>query len=76
MLKFSVLLSCALLAKVSAVHAADDLRGYTCAQVRQAVVNYGGPEKAEAMARSQGGTDREIAAARRCLIRPKHFRRS
>ena len=52
------------------------LRGYTCAQVREAVVKYGGPENAEALARGQGGTDQEIAAAKRCLIQPVHFRRS
>lgn len=52
------------------------LRGYSCPEVRQAVVRYGGVENAVALARAQGGSDREISAARRCLSRPKHFRRS
>ena len=60
---------------VGCAHAQDGLRGYTCAQVREAVIRYGGPENAESLARSNGGTDREIAAARHCL-RPKHFGRS
>lgn len=57
-------------------HAQSALRGYTCAQVRDAVVKFGGIENAEVLARGQGGTDREIAAAKRCLIRPVYFRRS
>ena len=65
-----------ILLHAGSVHAQDALRGYTCAQVRKAVVKYGGPESAEAVARSHGGTDREIAAAKRCWNRPKHFRRS
>ena len=59
------------------VRAQNPLRGYTCAQVREAVVKYGGPANAESLARSHGGTDdREIAAAKRCWNRPKHFRGS
>ncbi len=58
------------------VWAQTTMRGYTCAQVREAVVKYGGAENAEALARAQGGTEREILAARRCLTRPKYFRRS
>ena len=65
---------CAIMALTQGVHARNDMRGYTCRQVRQAVVQYGGPENAEALARAQGGTEREIAAARRCLVRPRHFR--
>ena len=51
---------------------AQTIRGYTCMQVREAVIKYGGPENAESLARSYGGTEREIAAARRCLVRPKY----
>lgn len=52
------------------------VRGYTCAQIREAVVRFGGVENAEALARGQGRTDGEIAAAKRCLVRPVYFRRS
>jgi len=67
---------CVVLLQFGPAHAQSALRGYTCAQVREAVVRYGGPENAEALARGQGGTDQEIAAAKRCLIQPVHFRRS
>ena len=57
-------------------HAQGALRGYTCAQIREAVVKFGGVENAEALARGHGGTDREIAAAKRCLLQPVYYRRS
>jgi len=43
-----------------AASAQSTMRGYTCAQVREAVVKYGGAQNAEALARAEGGTDREI----------------
>ncbi len=66
----------AIILQFESAHADSALRGYSCAQVREAVVRFGGVENAEVLARGQGGTDREIAAAKRCLIRPVHFRRS
>jgi len=76
MLKSLGALFCVTLLHVGAAHAGSAMRGYTCAQVRKAVVRYGGPDNAEALARSQGGTEAELAAARKCLNRPKHYRRS
>lgn len=62
--------------QTSDAYAQSATRGYTCAQIREAVVKYGGAKNAEALARAQGGSDREISTARKCLSRPRHFRRS
>jgi len=66
----------AILLQFQPAHAQGALRGYSCAQIREAVVRFGGIENAEVLARGQGGTDREIAAAKRCLVRPVYFRPS
>jgi len=50
MLKSLGALFCVTLLHVGAAHAGSAMRGYTCAQVRKAVVRYGGPDNAEALA--------------------------
>ena len=65
-----------LLFVAGSANAQSPLRGYSCAQVRDAVVRYGGIQNAEALARSQGGSERELSSAKRCLTKPKHYRRS
>jgi hypothetical protein len=61
-------------ALTGSLKAQDLLRGHTCAQVRDAVVKFGGPENAAVMARANGGTEAEIGAARKCLVQQKQVR--